>query len=95
MAADDVDGLAHVVALVVVAHVLDHVVVLVGALHHLLGGELLQPLVLGQRVALRGIGQHGAVAEGHDRAGARGDAEDLRGNCDIEGKTGLGRQNKR
>ena len=75
--ADDVDGLAHVVPLVVVRRVLQHQPVLVAALEHLLRGQLLQPLVLGERVALGGARQDAAVVHAHGGAGRRGHAEDL------------------
>ena len=72
LSADGVDGLADVVALVVVRRLVDHQPVLVAALQHLLRRQLLQPLVLGQRVALRRARQDSPVVHAHRRAARRG-----------------------
>ena len=44
---------------------------------YLVCGQLLEPLVFGQRVALRGAGQDGPVVDAHRRAARRGHPEDL------------------
>lgn len=74
---DPVNGLAHVVPLVVVARLLDHQLVLVAPLQHLLRGQLLEPAVLGDGVALGRAGQDGPVVDSHGVAGLGGHAENL------------------